>query len=65
MNLLNIKEQILKLPGDFIKSFISKEELEDYTDGMASKDIDGELVRSYFIVYKDGINIIWNKLSEI
>jgi hypothetical protein len=65
MNLLYIKEQILNLPESFIRDLVSKDELVEYTEGMASKDIDGELVRSYLIVYKDGINIVWNKLRKI
>lgn len=65
MVLLNIRKQILTLQLDFIKEIVSKEELIDYTEDMLSKDIDGELIRSYFIVYKDGINIVWNKLVDI
>lgn len=65
MNLLDIEKQILSLPENFIKNLVNKEELVEYTEGMASKDIDGELIRSYLIVYKDGIKVVWDKLSEI
>lgn len=57
-------EHIINLPGDFIKGLLSIDELIDYTEGMLSKDIDGELIRSYLIVYKDGINEVWNELKK-
>lgn len=62
MDFLNIKKQILEISNRILLERISFEELSDYLFGLDIEDIDGELIRSYFIVYKNGIIEIWNNL---
>lgn len=60
--MINIKKQVLNVSKDFLLEKISFEELKEYSKFIDIKDIDGELIRSYFIVYKNGILEVWNKL---
>lgn len=55
----NIYLLIQELITDDIKNNINIDEMINYSKGLNKKDIDGELIRSYYITYKNGIKNIF------
>lgn len=47
-----------------IKDNIDLSEIREYSKSLSNNDIDGELIRSYYITYKNGINKIFTIYKE-